>query len=259
MGEVKGMNAMKTIAALCLALALLASCTAEEVVPAPPGANLDLVAYDVPHGYGRQVTPIVRRMFFDMGQNPPGRVEPTPDGRMIVLAPAGLQAGIRRFLDSLAGRPPAPPPVGVRLEYWFVVGVPGPAVDVPAALGEVKDALAEVARTQGPMSFRLVERLELGTLADEEGHVEGRIARVNQEVAIAEGALVADLSLELRTSGIKTRVQLKPGQTLVLGEAGVDPAELERNGVPPLPTPSDGAVLLYVVRGTVRGPDGAAR
>ena len=259
MGEVKGMNAMKTIAAMCLAFALVASCTTEEAAPAPAGAALELAAYDVPPGYGREVAPILRRMFGDMGPNAPARVEPTPDGRMIVIAPASLQVGVRKLVDSLASRPPAPPPVGVRLEYWFVVGVPGPAVDVPAPLTEIKDALAEVARTQGPMSFRLVERLELGTLVDESGHVNGRLASVNQEVAVAEGTLVADLGLELRGSSIRTRVQLKAGQTLVLGEAGVDPAELERNGLPPLPTPSEGAVLLYVVRGTVRGPDGAAR
>ncbi|MDP1829403.1 MAG: hypothetical protein Q8L48_39420 [Archangium sp.] len=218
-----------TRALALLAVSLFSSCDPRgSTVPAQPGgvpSNLVLRSYEVPNGAAQRLRSVLRELlwFGSEGKDSNkyvGRADVGPDGRLIVLAPESVHEGVKTLVASVTANPLKEPGT-VRLSYWVVVGTPGKS-EVPLApgLAEVAPALAELEKNDGPMSFTLVEKLQLGSLNGERGQLQGRDTNVRQFTSVVEGQLTADITLERMAQKMETRVRLEPGQIVVLASSG---------------------------------------
>jgi hypothetical protein len=205
-----------------------------------------LETYKVPQGLESDVRSMLHTV---MGgsESPVGRVTSGPGGTIVVVAPESLHAGVERLIAELAALDAPAQPVPVELTYWFVVGRPVP--DLPAghrtAPGSKLEVLApvleEIAQSQGPMEFRLLERLELASMGEIHATLSGTMARVQQRALVVQDNVVADLQINVvGLGGVETRVKLKPEQFLVLGQSGYrDPSSSERG--------AGTEILFYVI------------
>lgn len=214
---------------------------------ATPGAvpsNLVLRSYEVPNGGAQQLRGSLKDLFWFGGDAKDaskfvGRVDVSPDGRLLVLAPESVQAGVKTLVDNLKASPVKAPGT-VRIDYWVVTGTAGQSGALPAALNEVAAALKEVEHNDGPMNFTLVEKLSVSTLSNERGSVEGRDTRIDQFASVVDGDVVADLDIARLAVGqkLRTRVRIKPGVIAALGSAGM--ATHDSNATP--------ATIYFIVR-----------
>lgn len=265
------------MSALIAALALLGCDRGHATSPAPATAASapTLRTYQVPPGYGPKVRPILSGLLKG-GDNEPavGRAALAPDDRLVVLAPESVQDGVKSLLDDLAknkGTTTAPPTVTIT--HWLVVAkaepLHGPEECGPRGLQclqggpELVKALEAVAASQGPagdrLSFVLLEKLSVRAIDSEFADLEGAHARVKQRASVANGKILADVSIDVQASkgsgAVRTQLQFAPNQTVVLGQVAYE----ERNGGgkdKEKDTTSDSAggqpgMLLFVTRGTV--------
>ncbi len=236
---------------LAPALALiLGACTSQMTAPAPSKPEMELQIYDVPQGTAgdlRQALTRVLTTVKDSNEPSTGRVTVTPDGRMVVLAPEKVQAGVRAIVEQVSKRPSAPPP-RVDMNYWFVVARRGAKGELPAELSEIKPALDELVRSQGPMQFRRLDHLKLSTLAGDSGRVDnGDSISVRHDVSTTAGAVLARVTLNAGRRILDTMVQLKPEQLVVLGQSGWKDGEGKTD---------EEQTLFYVMRADLRnGPE----
>ena len=204
------------------ALALLTACPLPTSAPSNPSV---LRAYQVPANSGaklREVLTGLMRTSSGSKDTPPeylGRVEVGPDGRLLVLAPEAVQRGVAEVLASV-GSGAFPQPASVRVDYWVISATHGQG-ERPASLTEVGAALSEIEKTDGPMQFQLVERLSLISLANEHGSLDGREVKVRQSVQVADGQLLAQVSMERFGQRVDTLLRMKPGAVAVLSAAGM--------------------------------------
>ena len=217
-----------------LALPLLTACRS----PAHDEA-IELRTYDVPKGTARSLVATIKDVMW-IGENKNmGRAVVTPDGRLAVLATPGVQAGVQTLVDEVAKHPPAAEQT-VTLHYFLVLGKPAPSAQpYPGGVGEIKDALDEIVRSQGAQTFTIAQRVELSSLHEDEGRLDNNDAKLEiRQVAVqtTEGTY-ARLSIRWKDDKLETRVHLAPDRIVVLGATGQHAADA-----------ADGATLYYVVR-----------
>ncbi|MGC4119172.1 MAG: hypothetical protein QM765_32320 [Myxococcales bacterium] len=217
---------MKQLFVAALAL-FFGACNAPQPPTPPAKSEMELQIYEVPQGTAGDLRQALARVLgnvSDAKEPPNGRVTITPDGRMVVLAPEKVQAGVRAIVEQVSKRP-ATPPTRVDMNYWFVLGKRLPAGekagDLPPELMEVKPALEELTRSQGPMQFRRLEQLKLSTIAGDTGRVDnGDSISVRHDVSTTSGVVLARVNLNAGRRNLDTIVQLRPEQLVVLGQSG---------------------------------------
>lgn len=234
---------------------LLSSCLPSTATPPPPGGvpgNLVLRSYDVPSGGAQRLRSLLKELlwFGSEGKDSNkyvGRADVGPDGRLIVLAPESVHDGVKALVASVTANPIKEPGT-VRLSYWVVIGAPGKSETPPSpALAELAPALAELEKNDGPMSFMLVEKLNMSTLSGERGQLQGRDTSVRQYANMVDGQLTADITLERMRQRLETRVRMEPGQLVVLASSGS----------PTRDQTDDGRTVYFLVRAAPN--DGAGR
>jgi hypothetical protein len=193
----------------------------------PPGArDVQLRSYRVPDGMGQQLRSLLGNVLSGVEKdNLLGRASLAPNGELVVVAPATVQRGVEDLLKEIASVP-RKGLTTVEIGYWLVGTRPG------AAPKDQSGELSEVARALGSqlpanVHLELIEKLRLQSMTDESAEMWGRNLQVHQMAAASEGRIVADLRLsrshESSANRVETRVQLTPGQLLVLAESGDQP------------------------------------
>jgi len=214
---------------ILVALALVPGCGTPGVADDPQ--NVELRTYSVPHGFENEVRSMLRSAL-GTDENRVGRASIGPAGKLVVVAPPGIQKGVEalvRELDELDAPPPTPVPV--KLTYWMVVGKPLGSAELTqktaggfAVVGDGLDdlglALEQIAGVQGAQEFALLERMQLSSAGDNWAHLGGRHARIDQRAATVQGNVVADIRISIKQYGLETQVKLKPDQFIVLGQSG---------------------------------------
>ncbi|MEZ4452618.1 MAG: hypothetical protein R3B09_24375 [Nannocystaceae bacterium] len=261
---------------LALALAGLLACQpTPNPTPAPtpppaattgPTAASDdtplLRTYAVPQEQSRAIESALRDALRTGNELPPlGTVERLPDGRLVVVAPAGVQEGVAALLRDLDPEKAAPVRTA-ELQYWIVVGEPSAEAEGVDAVPDIAPALRAVVESQGPMKFRLFEQMRLSSLLDDRAEAEGARMEAKQFVTEVGGRLVADLNLKVATldrepgalnslcahnrcKELRSRVHLDPGQLLIVGQSSV--LFDAKAGAD-----ARASTLFYVVRGQIR-------
>ncbi len=187
--------------------------------------SLILRAYEVP----RQGAPQLRRALADLfffgsgGANPGksiGKVDVAPDGKLMVLAPESVHAGVKSLIESTSTTAPKPISTAT-LTYWVVLGTPGKSVNPPTAgLADVSAALSEIEKHDGPMSFELLEKLDSTSLSGEEGDVKGRDTAVYQRGSLVDGLFTGMLRINHGPQSVNAQVRIATDQLVVLASSG---------------------------------------
>lgn len=231
----------------------------------PSADGLTLKTYKVPAGYAERLRPVLSTVL-RQGETTVGRVDFSPDGQLLVVAPQGVQTGIAELVANLSGTEPAAPPT-VEMTYWLVVGHPGQAAESDCGAqglgcldGGEKGTLAKVlspviAAQSGGMSVTQLQKLSMMALESEDGQVSGRGVDVKQVASFSGDRIIAHVRIWVdgeRGSLMDTRLQFKPDQTVVLGQVGYAPERKGKGkgGDKDEPIDSDD-VLFVVVRGAV--------
>jgi hypothetical protein len=200
-------------------------------VRADTGEAVELRTYQVPPDHQEGL----RRMLataLGSGDTRTGRVSTGPGGALVVVAPPGVQAGIQQLLDAGFEAPPAAQPV--RLTYWFVIGRAldaAPATRPYSVTGGrniplLERVLAEIAAAQGPTEFHLFEQIQLTSMYQDLAQTTSPVSIVRQTVSKTGEQVVADVQIRLqgtppmRENQLNSRVVLKEGQFIVVGQTG---------------------------------------
>ncbi len=233
-------------------------------------AELVMKTYEMPAGYGAKLRPILSKVLKQgKDKEPVGRAALTPDGRIVLVAPAGIQAGVQALLDDVkrAKKPFVPPPT-IAMTYWILVGRSGPDPNEQQCgkfgqrcleggdneLWKVLDPIVNKYSSLGGIHFKLFEKLRLRSLDSEMAKAKGHTARVFQTASASGGKVMADVNIYLHRHAentVNTRLQFAPEQTIILGQTGFK--EDWKKG--PLDSQaekeSEGGLLLFVVRGSI--------
>lgn len=217
-------------AAVAIAFLFLTAChsaTHDDVI--------ELRTYDVPKGTAGELVNTIKDVLWMNENKNVGRVAVTPDGRLAVLATPPVQSGVQQLIDEVTKHPPKADPT-VTLHYFLVLGKPG-AAPYPNGVGEIKPALDEIVKSQGPQTFSLAGRATLSSLHDEEARLDNSDLKleIRQFAVQTTDGVYAKLSIRLNEDKVETRVQLSGDRIVVLGTTG-------HTG------DADGATLYYVVR-----------
>ena len=224
---------MKSTLFAAAALLLTACTLPPQPAPAPAPEPLVLETHAVPAGKAPEVVSLINRLFHSRVQgvdnlgNPVGvsggaRAVEGPSGAVVVVASASLQAGVRDLLATLPDQADDGPRA-MELEYWFATATPADGHAHPDGLAPIADALAAVESVTGPATWTTLAHRRLVSLDSERGELEGESVTVEQVLSwqADRGVIVADVHTWMRRSGgTKTRVELRPDQTLVLSEVG---------------------------------------
>jgi hypothetical protein len=201
---------------LMLSTLLLSAC---EKPPPGDASALELRTYEVPKGTVRGLQTVVKDVFWMPDKTPPvGRATITPDGRLAVVAPRNVQAGVERLVEQVSKSPPAPEQT-IELHYWLLVARPATSVSpAPPGTMEIEPALAEIQRSVGPQTFSGIQRVALSTLSDEPGRVEAANLKIQQHAVQTSDGVFANITIDLvnNPGRLDTKVHLVPGQVVVL-------------------------------------------
>ncbi len=225
-----------TIAALacCLLAALSTGCR-----PAPQEDTSALVlrTYDIPKGSARAFVSTFKDAFWMGDQKLIGRASITPDGRLAVLAPQNVQAGVQNLVDEVTKHPPTYDQT-IELHYFILQGKPAASPQPPpAGVTEIQPALDEITRTQGPQTFTLARRVGLTSQNGDDGNVDSEGLGITQKTAQTNDGVDANLNIRFgKYDVMQTRVHLSPDRIVVLG------ATSQHADTP------DASTLYYVVR-----------
>jgi hypothetical protein len=208
-----------------LSVGLAAACALPAATASDAPEPVELRTYSIPPGYESQAPSMLRSALgTDVGG---GRVSVGPAGKVLVLASPAVQRGVEKFFAELqaAGPPPAAPQP-VHVTYWFVLGVPDPALDGFAVtdgsrLAEIEAALGQIAQSQGPQRFKLLERVQLSSAGDEWAQAGGNQAMVQQRATRHGDIVLSDIQVTLQNHRLQTQVKLEPEQIVVLAQTGV--------------------------------------
>ncbi len=184
------------------------------------------------------------------GENEKGRVVRGPGNQLVVLAPASVHEGIQTLLQDLESAQELPPPTALNLEYWIVLGTSASKPTIPTPLHELSDTLQTLQKTQGPMEFKLLEKVSLGSLDSEFARINGRWVEVEQLASLGPRGVTADLTIKIIDNKLQTRVQLQPQQIAALAQTNFDFALVQRilgKTGEIQPTPRE-YTLYYIVR-----------
>ena len=152
--------------------------------------------YAVEPERAREVRAVLGRLLQGANDQPDrGSVDELGGGRIVVVAPPGIQRGIEQMLVEMAKTPAADHARTVEVSYWFVVGERAEeghnAADFPA----IEKALEQVATHGGPMRFEIVEQASLRSLVNERADAAGNRFAVQHVVTKVDHRYVADLRL----------------------------------------------------------------
>ncbi|WAS99145.1 hypothetical protein [Nannocystis punicea] len=255
---------------LLLALPVVLACQAPPTPPAPAAPPAPTTApaesdapllrtYTVPPEQARSIEQALASALSSGKDLPPlGTVERLPDGRLVVVAPPGIQDGVAALVAGL-DTAKAPPVRTAEFDYWIVVGEPAQTAEGVDAVPDIAPALQAIVGAQGPMRFRLHESMHLSSLIDDRAEADGSRMRARQTVSEVGGRLVADLDISVAQQSkdrtnlhvcgqdcnqLKSRVHLDPGQLLVIGQAGLGSTDAK--------APEGSKTLFYIVRGQLR-------
>jgi hypothetical protein len=239
---------------------LVPGCTTKEVHYQPsaqPATDPPLVlrAYAVPSGYAQQMNAVLSGVFQPLKEDEKrvARAQLTPDGQLLVLGPEGVHRGVEALMKDMSSRQAPPPPETIEMSYWIVAATPAPTTEISSSLVRIHDVLSLVGEEHGPLKFELIETLRVSSLRDEHAHGAGAFSQVRQRASIqvdgsAERAVIADVDLRVGPAALETRLSLRPDQTVIIGQAGIDTSDFK-----PLPTQRAGHhTLFYIVRAVVR-------
>ena len=256
------MKLSTTLLVLSLAAASCAVDTRSATLPPPPAASapattalseLVLRSYEVPNDGAAQMRSVLKDvMWFGSGGQDNkgqfvGRADVSPDGRLLVLASAGVQEGVRGLIEQMS-KNPGKARSTIEISYWLVEGTPSTAKENPrpASLTEVSPALAEIEKADGPQQFKLQEKVAVRSLTGEYAAVDGRQWRVGQTASVLSSGVSAEI--KINTHGpqhLDTRVKLQPGQIAVLGSSGA--GEKDKDSV---------GSLYYLIRAAIHDGQG---
>jgi hypothetical protein len=190
------------------------------------------------------------------------RVSLPAEGLLLVNAPESVQTGVQGILAQVAANKPAPTPA-IHFEIWLVSAAPGkPATaDNGAGLGEVRPALADIQKTQGPLHFELLEKLALQARAgNEDSQIQGahatmRITPTVRHDSKDDPVIAARINVQVTATAppqfpptvsnpgsLKALVELRPGQLLVIGQSSLTARPIADS------TP---AQMYYIVRASL--------
>ena len=205
----------------------------------PDEANaLLLRTYDVPKGSARAIVSTLNSTFWTGEQQKlPGRASITPDGRLVVLATQNVQVGVQGLVDEVTKHPPTYE-MSIELHYFVIFGKPAASPQPPpAGASEIQPALDEIARSQGPQTFTVAERVRLTSQNGDDGKVETEQLKVFQKAAQTSDGVDANVAIQFaKNDKVDTRVHLGADRIVVLGATSQHSDALE------------GSTLYYVVR-----------
>ena len=185
---------------------------------------LVLRSYSVAPELGTELTTIINGVLRRGDEMPPvGRVTLGPGGQLIVAAPEEIHEGIEKMLGDIKSATPEPPPM-IKITYWIMAGSPVEKTRWPSRLKELEPALESIVSAEGPTAFTLVEKSQIYSLSGEQGKIETRLFWIRQTATARESQILASINLNDRGIGggdIDTRVNLSPGQLLVLGQSAL--------------------------------------
>ena len=191
-----------------------------EARPLEPLIGLEV--YDVPANTGDRLRPILQSV---LGEH--GKVQQVPDGRLIVAAPKSVHEGLETFFKESAKFEPKARDT-VKIEYWFVTaslptGAAGGSDADDPRLAQVKDALDVIEKSQGLANFKLEEHISLAATDGEYAQTRGELVNEINQTASVQGEQVeahVEISLAKESRELSTKLRVKKGQTVVLGQAG---------------------------------------
>jgi hypothetical protein len=179
-----------------------------------------------------------------------GRVQLLPTGQIVVDTAPETHAQIEELLAAIKARQTDATP-RVTLRYWVVLGTSAaqpPPGDTPPPI--LNDALAELSRVHGDLTFRVLGTATLVTESGQHGEVESQPLGAAQRVYVRGQTASAAIRLEfveprpvpprmanqqgfLQTipdpyvGNINLNVTLERGEFLVLGESTVRTFQLD--------------------------------
>jgi hypothetical protein len=248
--------------ALPLALAALLAIFAVVVFfMTPPTAEVaepvELRVYTVPQEYLNDIHSSLRHALAGMsGDNSEltGRVSAGPNSTLVVTAPPRIHRGVEEFLEDLEGvTVPEAELAPISLTYWFIAGRPMKSGEPGSymtsgtrSLEAVEPALRQIAASQGPTEFSLLERVQLTSYGHDRAENHGRLTRVEQRATLtARREVVGEVLLNFDGKHqLRSGILLKEGQFLVLGQSGFGSRKLEPFG---RGEDSSDATLYYVM------------
>jgi hypothetical protein len=203
---------------------LLALGCASPLPPAaPPPAQLR--TWDLPPGYAGRLVGSLQRVL-----EPEGRAQEGPGGSLVVVAPAGVLAGVDDVVRRATAGPAAPPPRNVEVEYWVVRGVRAGEPARAPELDALGAALDTIQATDGPLALSLVTHRRLRTLDGDRGEIEDDALKITQVVGVEPGGdtIVADTRISVPfvpgepypASEVSTRLAIRSGTVAVLSQTG---------------------------------------
>jgi len=206
-----------------------------------------LRSYSIAPELGPELTSILNEIL-DRGEGvpPAGRVELGPNGRLLVAAPEAVHHGIEKIVAEIDETPPEPAP-SISITYWIVTGSPAEESSWSPRLDILDTVFEAISSADGPTRFALLEKVKLHSRSGERASAETRHYWVEQRATSRAGGVLADLNLDGKSGigRVKTRVNLDPGKTLVLGQSAL--SDTFEQG------PSDSSVY-FIVRARVE-PD----
>jgi hypothetical protein len=116
--------------------------------------------------------------------------------------------------------------------------------------------LSEISAFQGPMDFALLDRVRLVSSDERTANAYSSLSHIHQRVTATASSVLADVGIGVIGPGaprIETRVNLRPGQYMVLAQGGYEgdsPFGARKSA------PESDLTLLYVVRAEILSSDG---
>jgi hypothetical protein len=186
------------------------------------------------------------------------RASMAPNGQLVVVGDAEIQAGVKELVDGMAGHK-ATAARSVATSYWLVTGRPAKAEPpLPDNLKPVAEALHEVTRQNGPQEFALWEELHLLSNGIQ-SRLEGRHASIRQDAVVGGDKVLLTTRISASRisdhmtgpNDIDTKIEVAPDQTVVLAQTGFNPSEPLNSASGNDPPVS----LYYLVKASVRNGD----
>lgn len=219
------------------------------VPTATEGPEQILRTYDVPEGYGQEISSTLNRLLSRTDSQHIGQVSLAPNNRVVVVAPESIQEGVVNLLSSMDLDEPVSTDTTIEISYWLVLGHRAETESNPDVLPEIASALREINDSQGPMTFSLLERLSLLSTEFEHASAVGRHLSVRQEYRQVGEAPVIRFGIDTGNNEINTVARLQPDQVLVLGQVGYQPSTMRPSAQTEQSTPEDDdAMLFFIIR-----------
>jgi hypothetical protein len=192
-----------------------------------PSDHLELRNYQVPEIYQSEIRSTLQSVLRSRADEPIGRVSELPGGKLAVLAPASVHEGIENLLKDFADAEGlAAGRESISLDYWFLVGRPlngnaGTGLD-DRRISAIRPALDRIREVDGPLEFRLIEKINLISMQGHSATAQGRFAQVHHRASAIGDAAVAEVTIQYfnHSHRLESNITLEQDQILVLAQTG---------------------------------------